>query len=697
MGFVMVRCLRVALLFACVTAVWAQTKISDIKTDESEKKVFRVNVDLVQMDVTVTDSDGRHVTDLTAEDFIILQDHKPREITNFSLVRVKDPAVEKLSVHKPASRTGDAPPPPALPLMNHEPEQFRRKIALVVDDMGISWEGMVYVRESLRKWVDEEMQPGDLVALIRTGQGVGTLQQFTVSKQMLYAAIERVVYNSHSRVGVHFCTDNTLADSQQLLGDLGMIPSGGENRRHLTLASLGSIQYVLDGLKNLPGRKSLVLFTEDLWMTFDQGQDTTVREKFRRLIKDANRAAVVIHPIDSRGLVSDLQCSLDDYQYAQDGMAALANGTGGLFEHSRNDIDGALFEAVRDGDAYYLIGYQPDAELASEMQAGKPKSHSIEVRVKRPGLHVRTRSNFLGTPEGLSEPVTQRERLEQALYSPFEAGTLPVRLTALFSQTRESGSLINALLYFEAHELAFSESPDGWEEAEVEIIAALFDIDGQQLEFADRKVSLIAKGETYRDIMKNGVVFYMSVPVKKAGVYQMRVVLSDTETDLMGSAMQFVEVPDVRRGHLAMSGIALAAEKSQPEAGEQQQEGLVVGREMNGTTAVRIFQQGETICWGYQILNAKTGEDNRSQLQTYVRLFHEGSEVYAAEPALVRIEPDEKSGLMIGVGRMQLKKVVPGVYILQVVLKDMLAKEEHRTAVQSIHFEVQNSEIAEIH
>ncbi|MEJ2247517.1 MAG: hypothetical protein P8Y80_15800, partial [Acidobacteriota bacterium] len=318
-------------------------------------------------------------------------------------------------------------------------------------------------------------------------------------------------------------------------------------------------------------------------------------------------------------------------------------------------------------------------------------------RVKRPGLHVRTRSNFLGTPEGLSEPVTQRERLEQALYSPFEAGTLPVRLTALFSQTRESGSLINALLYFEAHELAFSESPDGWEEAEVEIIAALFDIDGQQLEFADRKVSLIAKGETYRDIMKNGVVFYMSVPVKKAGVYQMRVVLSVTETDLMGSAMQFVEVPDVRRGHLAMSGIALAAEKSQPEAGEQQQEGLVVGREMNGTTAVRIFQQGETICWGYQILNAKTGEDNRSQLQTYVRLFHEGSEVYAAEPALVRIEPDEKSGLMIGVGRMQLKKVVPGVYILQVVLKDMLAKEEHRTAVQSIHFEVQNSEIAEIH
>jgi len=692
----MARDLWFALLLMCTVAVQAQTNSAASEQDPEEKTMFRVHVDLVQVDVTVTDSKGRHVTDLTAEDFIILQDHKPREITNFSLVRVKDPAVEKLPVHKPASRTLDAPSPPDLPLMNHEPDQFRRKIALVVDDMGISWEGMVYVRESLRKWVDEEMQPGDLVALIRTGLGVGTLQQFTGSKQMLYAAIERVVYNGHSRVGVHFCTDNTLADSQQLLGDLGMIPSGGENRRHLTLASLGSIQYVLDGLKNLPGRKSLVLFTEDLWMTFDQGQDTTVGEKFQRLIKDANRAAVVIHTIDSRGLVSGLQCSLDDYQYAQDGMVALAKGTGGLFEHSRNDIDGALFEAVRDGDAYYLIGFQPDAELVSEMQSGKRKFHSIEVRLKRPGLHVRTRSDFLGALDRPAEPVTQRQRLEQALYSPFKAGTLPVRLTVLFSQTREGISRITALLHFDTDKLGFSEAPDGWQEAEVEIIASLFDIDGQQLEFADRKLSLKAKGETYKDMVKNGVVVYMSVPAKKAGAYQMRVVLSDTKNGRMGSAMQFVEVPDVRKGRLAISGIALAAEKSRSGANQKQEERLITGREVNGTTAVRLFKPGETISWGYQILNAKTREDKRSKLQTYVRLFHEGREVYVAEPALIRIEPDEKSGRMIGTGRMQLKKIIPGNYILQVVVKDMLAKEKHRTAVQSIDFEVQKPEIAKI-
>jgi VWFA-related protein len=685
--------LWITLLLIFTVAAQAQTDSTASEQDQAEKTIYRVNVDLVQVDVTVTDSEGKHVTDLTAEDFIILQDHKPREITNFSLVRVKDPAVEKFPVYKPLTRTHGAPPAP--PLMTYKPSQIRRKVALVVDDMGISWEGMVYVRESIRKWVDEEMQPGDLVALILTGQGVGTLQQFTSSKPMLHAAIERVVYNSHSRVGVHFCTDNTLPDSQQLLGDLGMIPSGGENRRHLTLASLGSIQYVLGGLKNLSGRKSLVLFTEDLWMTFDQGQDTTVGEKFQRLIKDANRAAVVIHPIDSRGIVSDLQCSLDDYQYAQDGMVTLAEGTGGLFEHSRNDIDGALFEVVRDGDVYYLIGYQPDAKLVSEMQAGKLKFHSIEVRVNRPGLHVRTRSGYLGTPDRLPEPVTQRERLEQALYSPFAAGDLPVRLTTLFSQTREGESRITALLHFDVDKLNFVEDPEGWQKAEVEIVAALFDVDGQQLEFANRKVSLIARGDTYENIMKNGVVFYMNVPAKKAGAYQMRVVLSDTENGLMGSAMQIVEVPDIQKGRLAISGIALAAEKFLPGTGEEQQEGLVTSREVNGTTAVRIFKPGETISWGYQVLNAKTGADNKSQLQTYVRLFHEGREIYAAETAKITLEPRDNSTRMIGIGRMELERILPGDYTLQVVVMDMLAKEKHREAVQSIDFEVQNPKIVE--
>ncbi len=85
----------------------------------------------------------------------------------------------------------DAPVPQAA----LRPEQIGRTIALVVDDLSISFESAYQTRRSLKKFVDEQMQEGDLVAIVRTGAGIGALQQFTSDKRILYAAIEKVKWN----------------------------------------------------------------------------------------------------------------------------------------------------------------------------------------------------------------------------------------------------------------------------------------------------------------------------------------------------------------------------------------------------------------------------------------------------------------------------------------------------------------------
>ena len=602
----MVRYWLALLLLTIPSAAHAQTEPSGQGGRVTGKKVFTISVDLVQLDVTATDSDGRHVMDLKPEDFVILQDGKPREITSFSLIRVKEPG-EYRTKYKPATLDKNAPATPAPTPVDFKPEQLRRVVALVVDDLGISFPGMTYVRDSIQKWVENEMQPEDLVALIRTSKGVGTLQQFTSSKEMIKDAASHLYYNLAGRVGPDTCQDNTVQLEENLLGNLGEIPSGGEHRRQLTLASLGSVQYALEGLKNLPGRKNLILFTEDLWTYYDQGGDTTVADKLRDLIKDANQASVVMNTIDSRGLVSEMQCSMDDLLYAQDGMVQLAKGTGGRFEEGRNDIDGALFEVVHEGDSYYLLGYQPDEQLVAEMQSGKPKYHSIKVEVIRPGVHLRTRSDFLGTPESPQEPRTHAERVDHALYTPFAEDDLAVRLTALFSRTRIGQSMINALVHFDADGLSFTEDTEGWKTANVELVAALFDVDGQQLEFTAKNLALKVKGNGMQEMMENGVVARMSVPVKNPGMYQMRVVLSDKENGKMGTASYYVEVPNIRDGNLALSGIALAAERTLPNTTGNEEEDSLVVRNINGTVAVRTFQPGQTITWAYQLLNARAG------------------------------------------------------------------------------------------
>ncbi len=160
--------------------------------------VIRINVNLVQVDAVVMDSKGRPVTNLKAEDFELRQDGKQQKITNFEFIRVRD-ALRAITPGAVQPRPGNVPPPP--PGTTLKSQEIRRTIALVVDDLGLSADSIVRIRESLKKWVDYEMQPGDLVAIVRTNAGIGALQQFTNDKRMLYSAIDLVRYQP-GRVGV---------------------------------------------------------------------------------------------------------------------------------------------------------------------------------------------------------------------------------------------------------------------------------------------------------------------------------------------------------------------------------------------------------------------------------------------------------------------------------------------------------------
>src|SRR5689334_20714020 len=145
-----------------------------------QSDVVKIGVTLVQVDVTVTDSKGNRVSDLTPEDFQVLQNNKPQAITNFSYISAPIESTKKDGRNenpKPAKNEPPAPPP------RLQPDQVRRTIALVVDDLTLSFESTASVRDTLKKFIDQQMQPGDLVAIIRTGAGMGALQQFTNDKR----------------------------------------------------------------------------------------------------------------------------------------------------------------------------------------------------------------------------------------------------------------------------------------------------------------------------------------------------------------------------------------------------------------------------------------------------------------------------------------------------------------------------------
>ena len=664
--------------------------------------VIRINVNLVQVDANVTDNQGKAVTDLKAEDFEILQDGKPQVITNFSYVNIQ-PAVRDTAVAKtaaPKGRTPAPPPPPATLSMN----KVVRTIALVVDDLGLAFDSTVHVRNALKKFVDQEMQPGDLVAIVRTGAGIGALQSFTTDKRQLYAAIDRVKFNAFGRVGV---------SSFEPLGTTGAL--NPEEASIMSAGTLGAIRYVVDGLREVPGRKSVVLFSENLKLFTGTDTDPRVMDELRRLTDAANRSSVVIYSIDPRGVqyygltaedntsgMSPRQISRVPIQRAtqvfrsQDGLVQLASQTGGLFVQNTNDLSGALHKVMVDSEGYYLIGYHPEASTF-DAKTGQPKYHRIQVKVKRPGLHVRSRNGFLGTSDREVMPVahTPQQQILHALTSPFNSGTIPVRLTGLFSYSPKVGSYLNSMLYIDARALKFEDEPDDWHKAVINIVAVTFGDNGQAVDDTGRTYTLRIHGQSYKQALETGFVYTMHHVVKKPGAYQLRVALRDDGSGQLGAASQFVEIPDVHQGHLTLSSLLIREDDPAADAKPPAEGAPAAGAEGHSTEnpdggpAVRILRRGKGLVYVCQVLNAQVGSGNQTDLELSTRIFHDGQQIYAGKPMPLDSKSQADPKNLVASGAMKLgTAMAPGDYVLQVIINDKLAKDKYATAAQSIDFEM---------
>src|SRR6266513_3475027 len=196
-------CLMLSMLLATLgqqpTPSPKQTPTTQEKPpDIDSQDVVKITTNLVQIDVTVT-KDGKPVTDLRPEDFEISEDGKPQVITNFSYISNLPAADSRKPAPAPKSIDARAVPVPPAKI---NPGEQRRIVALVVDDFGISFESMAQVRSQMRKFIDD-LSPNDLVAIIRTGGDIGSLQQFTNDKRVLQSALDRLRWNPCSRAGLN--------------------------------------------------------------------------------------------------------------------------------------------------------------------------------------------------------------------------------------------------------------------------------------------------------------------------------------------------------------------------------------------------------------------------------------------------------------------------------------------------------------
>ena len=696
-----------------------------------QEDVVRTDTNLVQIDVVVTDKGGRQVIDLKPEDFEVSEDGKKRQVTHFSYVTAEGVTASQPEIApnpKPDSRESKKTVEPVKPVSLTR-EQVRRTVALVIDDLGLSYESFGHARKALVKFVDQQMQPNDMVAILRTSAGIGALQQFTSDKRQLHAAISRVRWNPTGRSGFEPGGTMNQASVNADTADSIQFTKEAEDRRAgmYSIGTMGTISSIVRGMGEMPGRKSIVLIAEAFELFDAEGRNEQLVRALQRLTDQANANSVTIYTVDASGLQTHAFTASDKvagYSYVIDPnllggpnvngpprrlqrispgartgddvnnpfrrlgalstmrsdqageahtvLSYLAQRTGGFFQTNRNDLGAGIQRIMEDQQGYYLIGFRPDeSTIAAD---GTRRLHSLKVKVKRSGTKVRSRAGYLGLNYENREqrPRTRNEQLKAALTSPFASGGINIQLTSLFGdEPRGGGSYLRSLLHVDAKDLEFTKAPDGRRTAELDMVAVAFGENGQIVnQFNDSQTVYATTDADYQRLLDNGLVYILNVPLKKGGPYQMRVAVRDATSKSIGSAMQYVEAPDLMNNRLALSGIVLS------NASEQQ--------DIQSGPAVRQLRQGAMIDYGLLIYNAQAGGTEPVQMQ--MRLLREGQPVFTGQVVPVDISKEANPKRVSTGGRLRLgPDLTPGNYVLHVEVK-----KKARVASQWIDFEIIN-------
>lgn len=684
--------MRKLMLSFFASAIFAATAVAQNTTSPAAKPtpdtdVVRITSTLVQLDVSVTDKEGRPIKDLRPEEIHLFENGKERKLSGVSFVPGAPPA-DNNEMKKSAAPVG-----PVLPGRQLAANEVRRTIAIVVDDVTLSFQSIDYTREVLRRFVDQQMRDGDLVAIIRSGAGVGALQQFTSDKRQLYAAIDRIRWNAvaNGRISTFDTVEGQQDDSNQ-------IDVRAQQEDAFVAGSLGALNYVIRGMDKLPGRKSVLMISEGFRL-FDRepgGQITqgNVIDSVRAITDAANRAAVVIYTLDPRGLVVPMVgveenpefWSLEDIDRkmsrqgqalidTQDGLSYLSEETGGFTIKNTNNLSKGI-RKILDDQSYYLVAYEPEE---GSFDPKKLRFNKIEIKVDRPGTKVRYRSGFFNIGDNTLKAAKQPtpfQSIADALLSPFAQNDLPIRYNGLFNYDHKNGAYLRSLVHMNIGDLDFKTLPDGKRQASLDIFAYAFGVNGAIEGRLQKTYKLTVPPEAFEKLRSTGFVYDFVFPIAKPGAYQLRVVVRDSAADKVGSASQFVEIPNLKKNRLTLSGIVLNSGTPTTSSSALT------------ATALREFHRGASLDYGTVALNARADSLGKTNLTSRLRIFRDGKLIFTGQPQSVA-QGQQPADSVAFMGSINLgTKLEAGDYVMEVAVTDTLAKGKYATALQYVEFRV---------
>jgi VWFA-related protein len=656
---------------------------------QSQRPVFRTAREVVSIDVVVRDRDGNIVRGLTASDFDVREDGQPQEVMAFTFQEI---AAEKAATSsaqpgpgllagvetKTTEPSKSAVPgqPPEPPPLTSDATAGRRLIVLLFDLSSMQPEDVQRAVDSARKYVKEQMDAADLVAVATISSALDVLTDFTGEQERVDVALGRLAYTdglaTEPPAASTAETDEAAAAAEEAATDASELDMFNNDVRLRALRTLS------DALSPIEQKKAIVYFSAGMQRT---GQDNQV--ELRTAINAAIRAHVAIYPIDIRGLQAVVpggdarQASgrgqsmfsgrgvaqqFSQLAASQDTLTSLAADTGGRAFTDTNDFGEAFTRVQRDMSAYYLLGY------SSTNPTKDGRFRRVQVRVKRDGLRVEARAGYYAARDFAHTNRGDREtQLQEQLFAAVSSTDLPVLVTGGFFR-------MAADRYYVPISVAVPGSavqvPAGKAKATLDVLGLVRDEQGRPVGRIRQTMDLAGgTGGT----LQGKQVLYQSGVTLPPGRFALIVVVRDNTNGTIGSFEAPVIVPELEQAPVKVSSVILSTQlQEQPGRGRSDNPLIRDGLQLV-PNVTHVVGRDQKLFFYFEVYEPAAAEGSGPDLRTSLA-FYRGKVKVLETPVVERMTLDVP-GRRAAVFRLEVAgdAFKPGLYTCQVNVIDAAA------------------------
>jgi len=381
---------RIPFVFFLICSFFFLTGTSEIPAHSAQSKSevpqeslqYEVTVTLKLVQVYVTDPEGNPALDLEKSDFVLYDNGKLQNITDF----------EKHFLYVPEEKSIESKLPPAQDIQS----VMNRKFFFLIDYENNDLSGIAKSRNAALEFIDTKAQPGDEIALLSYSfiRGLILHEYLTSDHEKVRAAIKKIRTVPGGKGG----WDSWARFGHSVMGmeaDVGPISITDTEHRSASLRFSNKIKDLAKALRHIPGQKNIILFS--------RGYGTSVvmyggpeSEAFRSMGKELASANSPVFSVNTGSGAKVLPDDALDY---------LSKMTGGKYYHDVN-YSSRIAEDIQNATSnYYVLGYSVESTWDG-------RYHNIKVEVKRKGYRVYAqRGYFNPLPFNQFSPVEKHFHL----------------------------------------------------------------------------------------------------------------------------------------------------------------------------------------------------------------------------------------------------------------------------------------------